>query len=139
MTKPDIQTDLTALMEAELSAAGHEINNPMPIVQNMDIGQPLSLQERIQRILYHDVSRKAHEAGMETLEEAQDFDMPDEDTSILTHYQVVDEEIPIMPEDPAPEPKVETPQLSGVPDPELVPENSEPENDPSENKIVHTT
>lgn len=93
------------LMQAELDAAGHELNNPNPINANIDIVKPLTLQERITRILNTGISLNAQAAGKETFLEANDFDVDEEDEipEPLTKYQQLVDEIPAMTEEPPPE------------------------------------
>lgn len=99
---PELAEDLTKLDTAYLNPDGSEVNNPKPIVLHTFLDRPLSLQEQIERVMAGNLSRQAMEQGFETLDESQDFDVDDEFNSgnDESMYQIVDEEVPLMQQEP---------------------------------------
>lgn len=61
-----------------LDAQGREILDPTPVAIPAGFKEPMSLEERIQRIIRTEVSRAAENQGMETFEESEDFEVDDE-------------------------------------------------------------
>lgn len=122
--------ELTDLTHAILTEDGKERNNPKPLVIHSDLTRPLSLQDQIKRLLKTELSMQAHELGMETLEEANDFDVEDDfDTEPPSDYeQMVDEE-PYLPSQPAPDEahQTQSPEAEATqePEPEVPPGGNE--------------
>lgn len=115
---------LKALKNAVLDERGFEINNPNPTFLNVGPTR-MSLQERIKRIVHHEISREAYDQGFETEEEADDFDVSDDfETEPLGKYDLVTEEEFIEPVEPAPadagEPGKEEPKDAGPSEPGAV-------------------
>ena len=80
--------------EVMLNAAGNEIDaeypdpTPVHIPGLSDQPRPLTLKQEMQRYIQHAVSQAASNNRMETFQEADDFDLEDEEPDILTPYQV---------------------------------------------------
>lgn len=95
--KPELFEILKDLRSAMLDDEGREVLNPLPTVTNTDI-RPPSLQEQIQRLVRTELSRQVQQQGAETFEEANDFDVPDDDIPADTSpYTLLEEEEPIPP------------------------------------------
>lgn len=74
---------------------GKEIFNPEPMYDNLRPERD-TIQEQIQRIVKMELSRNAMNQGYESFDEANDFDVPDEDPEPLSGYEVreMKEELP---------------------------------------------
>lgn len=81
---------------AILTEDGKEIIDPLPLFQAVT-PRPLTIKEQIQRLMKVELSRQAGEAGMETIEEANDFDVEDEFDSDepLGNYVLMEDELPV--------------------------------------------
>lgn len=80
--------EIKSLVSSILDDEGKEINNPKPMESTIKFGkQHLSLEQRIARIL-HKVSAEAEQQGHETEQEANDFEIEDEDPDPITSYEV---------------------------------------------------
>ncbi len=88
---------LTDLNRSYLDAKGREVPNPKPMVLHPGIPRPATLQEQIQRVMRGELSNQAQQQGMDTFEEANDFNVKDDfDEELLdTHYTKMIDEIPI--------------------------------------------
>lgn len=62
-----------------LDKRGRELPDPRPVEWPVGVSRPLSIQEEIQRFVRVEMSRRAQEHGMESFEEADDFDVEEED------------------------------------------------------------
>lgn len=71
---------------------GREILDPTPVARTVGFERPPSMQELIQRYVRTELSRQAGQAGEETFEEADDFDV-DDDPELKSPYEV-DEGLP---------------------------------------------
>lgn len=69
-----------------LNIQGHEIPDPEPLVLPSGFRRPETLAEQVQRLVRTGLSRMAEEQGMESFEEAEDFDV-DEDEDPSTPYE----------------------------------------------------
>lgn len=69
-----------------LDALGHEVPDPNPMALPSGFKRPESLAEQVQRLVRGEVSRRAQEAGHESFEEAEDFDVG-EDDDLHTPYE----------------------------------------------------
>lgn len=67
-----------------------ERNSGVPVELGMPEDRPLSLREELKRFIREEVSQVAQNRGAETLEEANDFDIDDEETDGLTAYEVME-------------------------------------------------
>lgn len=63
-----------------------ELPNPIPKVIPTELDRPLTIQEQIQRIVRINISRQAEKNEMESWDEANDFDIPDE-TEMSSPYE----------------------------------------------------
>lgn len=116
----EVRDKLCSLTEALISEDGLELLNPNPLV--VDIGpKRLTLQDQIRRILKHEISKSAYKEGLETFEEANDFDVPDEDPEPLSGFEY-EEMVP----DSAPAEKVKTEVITDQQDAVV----DEPDEDP---------
>lgn len=66
---------------------GREDNDPHPLAIPAGFNRPETLAEQVQRLVRGSISREAEEAGMETFEEANDFDIPDDPVDPQTPYE----------------------------------------------------
>lgn len=92
----ELYDKLILLRSAELDPKGHELLNPKPMFLECGLEAPLTLQQRIQRILKRELSAQAEMQGRETFEESNDFDVSDDFDSpeIQSKYDLVEEEFP---------------------------------------------
>lgn len=73
---------------AKYDEHGREILDPTPVAMPVGFKRPPSLDERIRAFVRTELSRQAAEEGNETFEEADDFDVPDEEESPLSRYEL---------------------------------------------------
>lgn len=66
---------------------GREIPDKSVVEVPLKFSRPLSIQEEIKRFVRTEMSRQAQEGGMETFEEAEDFDV-DEDEDFRSPYEL---------------------------------------------------
>lgn len=66
---------------------GHEVLDTTPIERPVGWTRPPTMQEMIQRYVREEVSRAAAQAGEESFEEAEDFDV-DDDPDLKGRYDV---------------------------------------------------
>lgn len=67
---------------------GREIPDPRPMSLPSGWDRPLSLSEQIKRMVRVELSRQAVDDGQESFEEADDFDVEDEEAEFLSPYEV---------------------------------------------------
>lgn len=79
---------------------GEEICHGIPIEIPLDFKRPLTLQEEIRRMIAVEASRAAEDAGLESFEEADDFNVEDEDEPFSSPYEVLE----MYPDGPSEEP-----------------------------------
>lgn len=82
----DLLDTLVGLTRALINEDGAELLNPNPMVVDVS-PRRYSLREQIQRILRNELSRAAYKEGLETFEESQDFDIPDEDPLPMSPFE----------------------------------------------------
>lgn len=63
---------------AELDERGHEILDPTPLAMPLKFARPPSMAEMLQRYVRGYLSNQVADQGMETFEEADDFDVGDD-------------------------------------------------------------
>lgn len=63
----------------KFDAHGHELPDTTPVALPLGFKTPETLAEQIQRLVRTNVSQEAANAGAETFEEADDFDIDEED------------------------------------------------------------
>lgn len=71
-----------------LTPDGHEVPDPRPVAVPVGFKRPETLAEQVQRLVRGAISRQAEEAGAETFEEAEDFDVGD-DFDPTTPYETI--------------------------------------------------
>lgn len=70
---------------------GREIPDPVPIAVPAGLKRPESLTEQIRRLIRVDMSQQAQDNGEESFEEANDFDIDDEDPeATFSKYEISD-------------------------------------------------
>lgn len=116
------------LTRAMLDDKGHELVNPLPIEIPLGLSKPMSLQERIQRILRTELSAQAMAQGHESFEESNDFDVDDgfEVGIDQSPYTLVEEEV-IQPQGEG----GKGPEEEPVPEPDPQPTPDQPTDPPS--------
>lgn len=73
-----------------LNEKGWEVPDPRPMERPIGWTEPESLQSMIARLIRTEVSRQASQAGAETFEEADDFDV-DDDPELRSPYELDDQ------------------------------------------------
>lgn len=68
-------------------ADGHELPDPRPLVMPSGFRRPETLAEQVQRLVRTHISRQAQEQGEESFEEAEDFDIDDDQAEPNTPYE----------------------------------------------------
>lgn len=71
---------------------GREILDPTPVEMPVGMKRPESLQQMIQRLVRAQISQAAVDDGHESFEEANDFDIDEDDDLPLTVYEQMGEE-----------------------------------------------
>lgn len=71
----------------KLTSDGQEIPDPTPVALPVGLKKSESMDERIRRILQHSISAQAAKHGLETFEEADDFDIPDDPVDPTTLWE----------------------------------------------------
>lgn len=66
---------------------GKEVGDPTPVAPPVGLTRELTMADRIQQMVRREVSQRAEALGMETLDEANDFDMPDDPLDPSTPYE----------------------------------------------------
>lgn len=92
----------------EFDELGREIPDPRPLEIPAGFKKPESITDIIQRLVRTQLSQRAQEEGNETWEEANDFDMDDDDPdSLFTPYELqeMQEERPLADPGPAEQPE----------------------------------
>jgi hypothetical protein len=64
---------------AKLNEKGHEVLDDTPVAIPVRFQRPENLTDQIRRVIRQEMSRVADFAGMETFEEADDFNVPDDE------------------------------------------------------------
>lgn len=72
-----------------LNENGHEIPDPRPMAAPLHIRVPETLAQQIQRMVRSELSQRAADQGHETFEEADDFDVGD-DEELSSPYELYD-------------------------------------------------
>lgn len=99
---PTLFEELSKLKRSMLDENGRETPNPRP--KDVAIGlRPPSLQEQIQRLIKVELSEQMQKQGAETFEEANDFEVDDEEGDPLSPYALEDME-PDAPDNLPPSP-----------------------------------
>lgn len=104
---------------------GRENNDPTPHVLHVERHSSESLEARLKSMIRHELSQKAGEAGFETIEEANDFDVeePFDEDPYLSRYQVMEFEQPVSDAPDQPDSETPPPQKGGVQESDEGPED----------------
>lgn len=73
-----------------LDERGREIPDPTPIALPLGMGIPETLAQQIQRMVKSELSRQAEAQGHDSFEDADDFDVGDDD-ELRSPYELSDE------------------------------------------------
>lgn len=74
---------------------GHEVPDNTPVEIPLGAARPESLAEMVRRMVRTQVSMLAQNEGIETFEEASDFEIEDDDAELrLTAYEEMADEVP---------------------------------------------
>jgi hypothetical protein len=88
-------------LKGRINEKGEEIANGKPLVLPTRLNRPLSLQEQMQRVMLH-MSQQAASQGLETEEEADDFEVGDEKEFVSPYeFKEMVQEVPLDQEKPA--------------------------------------
>lgn len=99
------EEDVTFQRQVELSSSGAEICDSQRMF--VPVRTEISFEERVRRAVRQELSKKAHDGGLESFEEANDFDVDDPwDTyhDESTPYVMLEDEFPLGAPDPDPPP-----------------------------------
>lgn len=72
-----------------LNENGHEIPDPRPMARPLHLSVPETLAQQIQRMVRSELSLRAQAQGFESFEEAEDFDVGD-DEELSSPYELHD-------------------------------------------------
>lgn len=79
---------------AKLDDRGREILDDTPVAIPVKFKRPETLAEQIRRVIREEASRAAQHAGYETFEEADDFDVEDDDYNPRSPHELsLDQEL----------------------------------------------
>lgn len=87
MSKLDQIESLEAKIAVRLDQYGHEVPDPTPMALPSGFRRPETLAEQVKRLVRTTLSQQAAEAGHESFEESEDFDV-DDDFDPQTPYEV---------------------------------------------------
>lgn len=65
----------------------------------------VTFEDQVKRYVREELARRVSEEGAETFEEADDFDVPEEEPDFVSQYEMTDMEEEFVPEQPEPEPE----------------------------------
>ena len=91
MAKKSLQTkkgETPETLRGRLDEKGREIPDPTPVSLPVGFQTPEPLDVRIQRLVRTQLSNLADEQGYETFEEAEDFEVPDDDMDPATPFEM---------------------------------------------------
>lgn len=102
-------------ISAHHPVTGKEIPNPNPIAVDVSVHQPRTIEERVKHIMSVS-SRLAQLNGMETLEEAMDFDIDDvfDRPTPPSPFEMIDHYVTMAPDAP---PNVDPASVAEPPEP----------------------
>lgn len=67
----------------------HQIPDDRPVEVALRLNRPLTLQERIKRFVREELSQEADANGFDSFDEANDFDIPGDDTpEVITTHEI---------------------------------------------------
>lgn len=73
---------------AKLNERGHEVLDSTPLRLPIGFKRPETLAEQVQRLVRTHLSQVAEAEGYETFEEADDFDIPEDDHMVPSPYEM---------------------------------------------------
>lgn len=73
-----------------LDESGKEIPDPTPVEWPLGLSRPLSLQDEIKRFVRSELSRAAAADGFESFEEANDFEVDDDEGDMASAVDVME-------------------------------------------------
>lgn len=76
-------------IRALLDEKGSEVGDPVPMAPPLHLQRRLTMAEQIQQMIRREVSLRAQDMGLETFEEAEDFDVDDDPADPHTPYEAV--------------------------------------------------
>lgn len=91
----ELKKDIESLVTSYLTECGKEVQNPLPRAVHFPLCKTETLQDQIKRLLRTELSSQAAAQGEETFEEANDFDVPDDEFDSEpnpTLFELADEE-----------------------------------------------
>lgn len=74
---------------AQIGEDGLEYGDPIPKAPPAGVGGAMSTNEMIKLMIERELSRRAHEEGFESFEEAEDFEVDDDPLDPHTPYEAV--------------------------------------------------
>lgn len=90
--KAGVQAFVREVHKTKFDAEGRELPDPTPLEVPAGQRRPETIQQMMQRLIRQDVSRAAQEHGAESFEEANDFDVDDDDMEVrATHHELHEE------------------------------------------------
>lgn len=79
----------------KFDAQGRELPDPSPVALPLNVKRPESLVDMMRRLIRNDVSKFADNHGAESFEEANDFEIVEEDAELhTTEYETLQDEFP---------------------------------------------
>lgn len=81
---------------ASFDQFGREVPDQTPVEVPLDFRRPLSLQEEIRRFVRGELSMRAVDESLESFEEADDFEVDDDEGDFVSPYEMTE-----MAEEPA--------------------------------------
>lgn len=72
---------------AQFNHKGHEILDKTPVAQPLGFKRPLPVADLVRKMVVRELSRAATKSGMESFQEADDFDV-DDDPELKSKYEL---------------------------------------------------
>lgn len=72
---------------------GRQLPDPRPVEWPTELKRPLSMADEIKRYVRLELSRRAEAVGVETFEDADDFEVDDDDLVLSSPYELEEEQI----------------------------------------------
>lgn len=76
-------------VKAELTEDGKEVGDPTPLAPPAHLRRSMTMAEQIQQMVRREISLRAEDAGFESFEEAEDFEVDDDPPDPHTPYEAV--------------------------------------------------
>lgn len=84
---------------AQIGKDGKEYGDPVPKAPPVGVRRPVPLQDQIRAMVRRELSDRAYEAGYESFEESDDFDIDDDPADPHTPYEAVFDPPPVTKDD----------------------------------------